>query len=94
MKQARQKDLAPYVLALSISRIGDRRPKDSGGMNHHYKTCKEIMSKETSKQIFLYSMMTTRMTYESLKRDNYDLTPGESFTFIVREQDRLHTLED
>jgi hypothetical protein len=29
--------------------------KDSGGVNHHYKTCKEIMSKETSKQIFLYS---------------------------------------
>jgi hypothetical protein len=43
------------VLALSVSRTGDRRPKDCGGANHHYKTCKEIMSKETSKQIFLYS---------------------------------------
>jgi hypothetical protein len=50
MKQARQKDLAPYVLALTVSRMGD-----SGGANHHYKTCKEITSKETSKQIFLYS---------------------------------------
>jgi hypothetical protein len=54
MKQAQQRDLAPKVLALSISQTGDRRPKDSGGVNHHYKTCKEIMSKETSKQIFLY----------------------------------------
>jgi hypothetical protein len=36
------------VLALSVSRMGDRRPKDSGGVNHHYKTWKEIMSKETS----------------------------------------------
>jgi hypothetical protein len=42
------------VLALSVSRTGDRRPKDSGGANHYYKTCKEIMSKESSKQIFLY----------------------------------------
>jgi hypothetical protein len=50
MKQARQKDLAPYVLALTVSRMGD-----SGGANHHYKTCKEITSKETSKQIFIYS---------------------------------------
>jgi hypothetical protein len=24
-------------------------------LDHHYKTCKEIMSKETIKQIFLYS---------------------------------------
>jgi hypothetical protein len=45
------------VLALSVSRTGDRRPKDSGGANHHYKTCKEITSKETSKQIFLYSSL-------------------------------------
>jgi hypothetical protein len=43
------------VLALSVSWTGDKRPKDSGGANHHYKTCKEIMSKETSKQISLYS---------------------------------------
>jgi hypothetical protein len=35
--------------------MSDRRPKDSGGANHHYKTCKEITTKETSKQIFLYS---------------------------------------
>jgi hypothetical protein len=62
------------VLALSISRTGDRRPKDSGGVNHHHKTCKEITSKETSKQIFLYSMTTTRMTCKSLKRDNYWFT--------------------
>jgi hypothetical protein len=34
--------------------MGDRRPKDSGRVNHHYKTGKEIMSKEASKQIFLY----------------------------------------
>jgi hypothetical protein len=58
--------------------MGDRRPKDSGGMNHHYKTCKEIMSKESSKEIFLYT----------------SLPPGESFKFIVREQDCLHTFED
>jgi hypothetical protein len=45
--------------------MGDRRPKDSGGANHHYKMCKEITSKETSKQIFLYSMMTTCMTHEN-----------------------------
>jgi hypothetical protein len=45
-KQAQQKDLAPWVLALSISRTGDRRPKDSGGANHHYKTCKEIRAKK------------------------------------------------
>jgi hypothetical protein len=43
------------VLALSVSQFGDTRPKDSGGVNHHYKTFKEIMSEETSKQIFLYS---------------------------------------
>jgi hypothetical protein len=35
--------------------MGDWRPKDSGGANHHCKTCKETMSKETNKQIFLYS---------------------------------------
>jgi hypothetical protein len=40
---------------LGVSRTGDRRPKDSGGANHHYKMCKEITSKEASKQIFLYS---------------------------------------
>jgi hypothetical protein len=45
------------VLALSISQTGDRRPKDNGGVNYHYKMCKEIMSKETGKQIFLYSTM-------------------------------------
>jgi hypothetical protein len=34
--------------------MGDRRPKDSGGVNHHYKTCKEIMSKEiVSKSFFI-----------------------------------------
>jgi hypothetical protein len=54
--------------------MGDRTPKDSGGANHHYKKCMEIMSKETSNQIFLYSMMTTGMTWESLKRDNYWFT--------------------
>jgi hypothetical protein len=46
---------------LSISRTGDRRPKDSGGANHHYKMCKEIMSKETNKQIFLYSTSKWRL---------------------------------
>jgi guanylate kinase len=46
---------SPQVLALSVSQTGDRRPKDSDGVNHHYKMCKEIMSKETSKQILLYS---------------------------------------
>jgi hypothetical protein len=46
MKQARQKDLAPLVVTLSISRTGDRTPKDSGGVNNHYKMCKEIMSKD------------------------------------------------
>jgi hypothetical protein len=35
--------------------MGDRTPKYIGGVNHHYKTCKEIMRKETSKGIFLYS---------------------------------------
>jgi hypothetical protein len=49
MKQARQKDLAPKVLALNVSQTGVRRPKDSSGVNHHYKTCKEITSKETNK---------------------------------------------
>jgi hypothetical protein len=44
---------------LSISQMGYRRPKDSGGADHHYKMCKKIMSKETSKQIFLYLTMTT-----------------------------------
>jgi hypothetical protein len=29
------------------------------------------MSKETSKQTFLYSMTTNQMICESLKRDNY-----------------------
>jgi hypothetical protein len=41
--------------------MGDRRPKDSGGANHHYKMCKEIMSKETNKQIFLYSTSKWRL---------------------------------
>jgi hypothetical protein len=49
------------VLALSVSWMGDRRPKDSGGANHHYKMCKEIVSKETSKQIFLYSTSKWRL---------------------------------
>jgi hypothetical protein len=39
-------------------------------------------------------MMTTQMTCEILKRDNYGLPPVESFTFIVCEQDCLHTFED
>jgi hypothetical protein len=43
------------VLALSVSQTGDRIPKESGGANHQYKTYEEIMSKEISKQIFLYS---------------------------------------
>jgi hypothetical protein len=33
--------------------MGDRRPKDSSGVNHHYKTCKEIMSKEAIKSSFI-----------------------------------------
>jgi hypothetical protein len=45
------------VLALTVSWMCDRRSKDSGGANHHYKTCKEITIKETSKQIFLYSTL-------------------------------------
>jgi hypothetical protein len=45
------------VLALSVSDMSDGRPKDSSGANHHYKTCKEITSKETSEQIFLYSTL-------------------------------------
>jgi hypothetical protein len=43
--------------------MGDRRPKDSGGMNHHYKRCMEIMSKETSKKnlpLFNIEMTTKR----------------------------------
>jgi hypothetical protein len=49
----------PSTLGVSAkrSRMGDRTPKDSGGVNHHYKTCKEIMSKESSKRIFLYSTL-------------------------------------
>jgi hypothetical protein len=62
------------LLALSISGMGKRRPKDSGGATHHYKTCKKIMSKTTSKQIFLYSMMTTLMTCERKNKDNYQFT--------------------
>jgi hypothetical protein len=54
--------------------MGDRRPKDSGGVNHHYKICKKIMSKQTSKQIFFYLMMTTQMTCERKKKDNYQFT--------------------
>jgi hypothetical protein len=50
--------------------MGDRRQKDSGGANYHYKTCKKIMSKETSKQIFLYLTTTAQMTCEK-KKDNY-----------------------
>jgi hypothetical protein len=152
------------VLALSISRTGDRRPKDSGEANHHYKTCKDITSKETSKQIFLYSTSKWRllewlkkvwkgeegkwkvvspfsfsksllfifqffyfikckgeqkqicsgkgekkmvdlrvrekiqiqMVEEGWKKIGITigLPPGESFTFIVSEQDRLHTFEE
>jgi hypothetical protein len=41
--------------------MGDRRPKHSGGANHHYKMCKEIMSKETNKEIFLYSTSKSRL---------------------------------
>jgi hypothetical protein len=74
--------------------MGDRRPKDSGGANHHYKTCKKIMSKEISKQIFLYLTTTTRMTCESKRRITTGLPAGEGFMFIVCEQDCLHTLED
>jgi hypothetical protein len=62
------------VLQFGISRTGDRRPKDSGGVNHHYKTCKKIGSKETSNQIFLYLMTTARMTGKRKKKDNYRFT--------------------
>jgi hypothetical protein len=61
--------------------MGDRRPKDSGGANHHYKTCKKIMTKETSKQIFLYLTMTTRMTRERKKKDNYLFTYQQGLHF-------------
>jgi hypothetical protein len=67
----------------------DRRPKDNGGANHHYKTCKKITSKETSKQIFLYLTMS-----KEKRRITTGLPPGEGFTFIVFEQDYLHTFED
>jgi hypothetical protein len=33
--------------------MGDRGQKDSGGVNHHYKMCMEIMSKETSKSSYI-----------------------------------------
>jgi hypothetical protein len=36
------------VFALSISRTGDRKSKDSDGENHHYKTCKEITNNRKS----------------------------------------------
>jgi hypothetical protein len=75
--------------------MGDRRPKDSGGANHHYKTCKKIMSKETNKQIFLYLTMTTQMICERKKRRITTSLPlGEGFTFVVCEQDYLYTFED
>jgi hypothetical protein len=64
--------------------MGDKKPKDSGGVNHHYKTSKKIMSKETSKQIFLYLTTTTRMTCKR-RRITIDLPLGRSFTFIVYE---------
>jgi hypothetical protein len=73
--------------------MGDRRQKDSGGANYHYKTCKKIMSKETSKQIFLYLTTTAQMTCEK-RRITTSLPPSEGFTFIVCEQDYLHTFED
>jgi hypothetical protein len=76
---------------LIVSRTGDRRSKDSGGVNHHYKTCKEIMSKQTSKQIFLYSISKWWLKENGITTG---LPPGKSFTFIVREQDYLHTFED
>jgi hypothetical protein len=71
--------------------MGDRRPKDSGGVNHHYKRCMEIMSKETSKKIFLYSISKWRLKENGITTG---LPPGESFTFIVYEQDCLHIFED
>jgi hypothetical protein len=67
-KQTRQKETTPYVLALSVSRTGDRRQKDSGGVNHHYKMCKKIMCKETRKQFFLYLTRTTQMTCKRKKK--------------------------
>jgi hypothetical protein len=149
------------VLALSVSQTGDRRPKDSGGANHHNKTCKEITSKETNKQTFLYSTSKLHLLESLVKvwkgeegkwkvvspfsffkshlfifyflkckgeqkqicsgkgenkmvdlgwerklkckwwkkggKENgltTSLPPIESFTFIVHEQDCLHTFED
>jgi hypothetical protein len=57
----------PSTLGVSVSQTGDRRRKDSGGVNHHYKTCKEIMSEEIKQAnlpLFNIKMMTTRMTSE------------------------------
>jgi hypothetical protein len=52
----------PSILgvSLSINRTGDRKQKDSGGVNHQYKTCIEIMSNENSKHYFLYSTLETK----------------------------------
>jgi hypothetical protein len=98
MKQARQNDLTPEVLALSVRRMGDIRPKDSGGVNHHYKMCKEITSEETSKQIFLYSHQNDDYSNDLRKEKGNGITtglpPGKSFTLIVHKQDCLHTFED
>jgi hypothetical protein len=68
------------VLALSISRIGDRKQKDSGGMKHHYKTCKGITSNENSEQNFLYSTTKQELlvyeNFENRKRKTKNLCLG------------------
>jgi hypothetical protein len=42
------------VLALSVSRMGDRRSKDTGGANHHYKRARKSGEKKLgSKSSFI-----------------------------------------
>jgi hypothetical protein len=57
------------VLALSISQTGYRTPKDSGGVNHHYKRSRKSRAnkEQVNLPLFNIEMMTTQMTCERKK---------------------------
>jgi hypothetical protein len=70
----------PSTLGVSVSRTGDRRPKDSGGANHHYKMGNEIMKKKPTSKSFFFQhwnddYLNDLWKFEKGKRGSENLFP-------------------
>jgi hypothetical protein len=78
--------------------MGDRTPKDSSGVNHHYKCAWKSRAKKPASESSFIQRQNDDYSNDMQKGKGNGITtglpPGESFTFIVREQDCLHTFED